>query len=329
MPLVSVIMTSYNYGRYIAQAIESVLYQTFTDFELIVIDDGSTDDSRAIIKRYADRDPRVRYVFHGANAGIAGTNNEGIRLSAGKYIAFVDSDDLWVRDKLERQVDVLRKDEDLVVWSEGEIIDMHGEPLRTKARGGGRPEAAGEPDRRDRLTFTRLFGAGGKKKSGDIFRGLLQNNFILGSGMMFKKDLLGDISFNPDLKYLNDYLFNLDLARKCRFHFISEPLIKYRLHGNNSSLRDKRGWDRDWLKFNRLVIERYGADIPGRLMSRLLCFNGMIYARMGRVGTALGCLFRGIALYPLHVYYLLFLCYQVANNAYRGDSPVDSSAAAT
>ena len=351
MPLVSVIMTSYNYGSYISKAIESVLDQTFADFELVVIDDGSRDDSRDIIRKYASRDSRIKYVFNSANMGIAGTKNEGIRRSAGKFIGFLDSDDLWARDKLEKQIRILEKDEDLVVWTEAAIINRDGKQLRKKAsvdiwRGGRLEKQAGLYERSEDLivwseleiletgqpggqTFTDFFGVTERKKSGDIFGELLYGNYIPISSLMVKKDNLGDIRFDPGLKYENDYLFNLDLAKKYRFRFIGEPLIKYRVHGKNATFRDTLGWDMDHIKFYELVLERFGPDMPGKRKSKLLCINGMIYSRMGRTGTAIGYLSRGIMMYPLNAYYLLILCYLAARKAYRRDPRGDNNAAIT
>ena len=351
MPLVSVIMTSYNYGSYIAQAIDSVLDQTFADFELIVIDDGSRDDSREIILKYASRDSRIRCVLHTANTGIARTMNEGIEMAAGKFLAFFNSDDLWARDKLEKQVGVLAGDEDLIVWTEADIIDRDGMPLRKKASGdiwrGSRLEKQvgifersedlivwSELERLDQgqpggQRFTEFFGVTEKRKSGDIFRELLYGNFILCSGVMLKKALLGDIRFNPGLRYLNDFLFYLDLAKKYRFYFMAEPLIKYRVHGKNWTLRDNAGWDTDNIRFNELVIARYGRDMPQRLKSRFLCVNGVLNSRMGQIGTALGCLCRGITMYPLHAYYLPVLGYLMTTKRFRRDNRRETSAAIT
>jgi glycosyltransferase involved in cell wall biosynthesis len=342
MPLVSVIMTSYNYGRYISEAIESVLNQTLADLELIVIDDASSDDSAGIIERYGKTDPRVRPIYHLQNKGIARTLNEGIEAASGKFIAFIASDDSWATDKLEKQVDVLEKDEDLVVWSEGEIMDKNGRPLRNRAPGdlwrGSRLEKLTGIFRRGEdliswseletldgddwhggLTFTGLFRATGKKKSGGLFNELLQGNYILGSSLLFKKDILGDIRFNPDLKYLNDFLFILELAKKYPLYFIDEPLIRYRLHGKNSTLRDNRGWDVDILKTNTLLLNRYGPDIPRSLKSKLFCDAALIYAKMGKPGNALRHLYHGVILCPPHAYYALTLGYLMLKSAFQRD----------
>jgi len=90
-PLVTVYITNYNYGRYLSQAIESVLNQTFTDFELIVVDDGSVDDSRDIIRQYQGH-PKVRTIFQ-ENQGLNKTNNIALRSARGKYIMRLDADD--------------------------------------------------------------------------------------------------------------------------------------------------------------------------------------------------------------------------------------------
>ena len=123
MPLVSVLMTSYNHERFIQEAIESVLAQTCSDLELIVVDDASKDGSREIIKELQRKDKRIKPVFHASNKGIARTINDGIENSSGKYLALIASDDLWREDKLEKQLEILEKNENRVVWCNAEIID--------------------------------------------------------------------------------------------------------------------------------------------------------------------------------------------------------------
>ena len=119
-------MTSYNHGRYISEAIESVLCQTFDDIELIIVDDASTDCSQDIIQRYQQTDPRIRSIFHKDNVGISLTTNEGFASANGEYIAYTQSDDIWMPDKLEKQLQVLNKNERLIVWSDATIIDGSG-----------------------------------------------------------------------------------------------------------------------------------------------------------------------------------------------------------
>ena len=101
-PIVSVIIPTYNRAHLVGRAIRSVLAQTFRDFELIVVDDSSTDDTEDVIGSFAD--PRIRYLRHETNRGGATARNTGIRVACGEYIAFLDSDDEWLPEKLERQL---------------------------------------------------------------------------------------------------------------------------------------------------------------------------------------------------------------------------------
>lgn len=103
MPKVSIIIATYNFGRYIAEAIESILHQIFTDYEIIVIDDGSTDNTRDVVKRYGDK---IRYFYH-ENIGAVKSRMRGLNESKGTYIATLDADDIWLPDKLKRQVEIL------------------------------------------------------------------------------------------------------------------------------------------------------------------------------------------------------------------------------
>ena len=119
MPKISVIMPVYNVENYVARSIESVLRQSFTDFELILIDDGGKDNSLAICQSF--KDPRVRIISQ-ANRGLAGARNTGIRNAAGKYIALLDSDDLWHEDKLSRHIEHLDADPAVGVSYSGSLF---------------------------------------------------------------------------------------------------------------------------------------------------------------------------------------------------------------
>lgn len=103
-PLVSVIMPCYNGERFIAEAIESVLGQTYQNWELIIINDGSTDNSEKIIKELLNKDNRIRYIKNNKNKGIPATRNVGIKASKGEYIALLDQDDFWMKEKLKIQM---------------------------------------------------------------------------------------------------------------------------------------------------------------------------------------------------------------------------------
>jgi glycosyltransferase involved in cell wall biosynthesis len=125
-PSVSVIMPAYNAARFINQTIESVLNQTFTDFELLIIDDGSIDNTLEIANQYALGDRRIQ-VFSHANQGVSATRNRGVNLAKGNLIAFLDADDLWSPDKLAAHIEHFRANPNLAVsFSRVEFISIDG-----------------------------------------------------------------------------------------------------------------------------------------------------------------------------------------------------------
>lgn len=121
--LVSVIMPAYNCEKYIAKAIESVIHQTYTHWELIVVNDDSPDNAAAIAQEYADEDCRIRVVHQVPNAGCAQARNLGISEAKGQYIAFLDSDDIWVASKLEKQVRLLKEKKAQLAYGSYDFID--------------------------------------------------------------------------------------------------------------------------------------------------------------------------------------------------------------
>jgi len=131
-PKVSVIIPTYNRGHYIAQAIDSVLKQSFQDFEIIVIDDGSTDNTQEVLKKFEGKINSIRQ----KNQGISRTRNRAIEESMGEYIAFLDSDDYWTPEKLELQVNILNSNPKVgIVYARMPIINEHGEKIGMKPAG--------------------------------------------------------------------------------------------------------------------------------------------------------------------------------------------------
>jgi glycosyltransferase involved in cell wall biosynthesis len=122
-------MAAYNAERYVARTIESILAQTFRDFEYVIVDDGSTDRTRAIIERYAATDPRIRLISR-PNTGIVGARNDALSASRGEFLAVIDADDIAMPDRLERQVAHMRAHPDCVaLGSRVLVIDPDGDPL--------------------------------------------------------------------------------------------------------------------------------------------------------------------------------------------------------
>lgn len=302
MPLVSVLMPSYNHEQFISAAIESVLNQTFADFELIIIDDASEDDSRRIIESFSDKDDRIEAIFHKRNMGIARTINDCIEKAKGKFIAFIASDDLWVKDKLKKQLEVLAKDENLVVWSEALLIDGQG-------------NLTGE-------LFTKKHGASKKKKSGDIFEDLLKGNVICCSSVTVKRGKLEGIRFDEHLKYLNDHKFMVDLARRYKYYFIPEALVMYRIHGRNIILSDKLGRTKDRIIMEKYFLREYGNEISSKARAIALYYIGVNLCHQKDLETGRKYMLKALRKDPLNIKYLLRFFLSLlglfGQNAYNG-----------
>ena len=127
--LISVILPAYNAEKTVEEAVESVLSQTYTKFELIVIDDASTDGTKAIIESLAEKDPRIRVISNEKNLGVLKTRLKGIRSAFGKWIAFIDSDDMWATDKLAKQVAVQNEQASYLVFTGTGFIGSNGKEL--------------------------------------------------------------------------------------------------------------------------------------------------------------------------------------------------------
>ncbi len=138
MPKVSIIMPAYNEEKHIAEAIESVIKQTYQDWELLIINDGSVDNTRTIAQQYAAEDQRIVLIDNEKNMGVVRTRNNGIDQMTGRYLAFLDSDDCWYPHKLETQIKVLENKGYPFVFSSYDKMDEEGKPLKKKVRVKGR-----------------------------------------------------------------------------------------------------------------------------------------------------------------------------------------------
>src|SRR5262245_1941316 len=130
LPLVTIIVPSFNYARFIYQSLDSVLAQTWRNWECVVVDDGSTDDTRAVVMSYAERDPRIRYI-HQENRGLSAARNKGIERSRGEFLQFLDADDLIEERKLEKQIEFLRnhRDVDIVYGGVMSFTSVEGDRI--------------------------------------------------------------------------------------------------------------------------------------------------------------------------------------------------------
>lgn len=200
--MVSVILPTYNRAHLVGRAIQTVLSQTYRDFELLVVDDASTDRTESVVKAF--NDPRLKYLRHEGNAGGAAARNTGIKEAGGAYIAFQDSDDEWFVDKLQKQIDIFDADPEAILVYCG-LLFWTGE------------RAQYEPLRKI------------KKKNGWMLEILLKDNPCIGTQLLvIKREALvaAGMFFDESLKRLQDWELLLRLANVGPFRFIDEPLVK-------------------------------------------------------------------------------------------------------
>jgi len=212
IPRTSVIITSFNYAEYLPTAIASVLAQSDPDFELIIVDDGSTDGSREIARRFTD--PRIRVLLQ-PNRGLGAARNAGLEAARGNFITFLDADDIWVPTKLAAQVAFMLSHSDTgLIYCRFGVIDPDGAIL-----------ASGP----SRLAL---------KPSGFIIRSLLVGNVIgTPSTICFRRELIEDgaLRFDESQMYMEDWHFYLRLAMQTRIQFLDSTLAYHRRHGRNMS----------------------------------------------------------------------------------------------
>lgn len=214
MPKVSVVITTYNRMRYLSQAINSVLDQGYRDFEVIVVDDGSTDNTGGILQQYAGKICYMRQ----QHAGRAEARNTGIKNAQGDYIAFLDDDDLWLPDKLEKQVSFLDTHTDTgLVHSFTELIDENGYLL------------CRETKRRLRLYHKAM-------EIGYTYVGMSRACVMFISSVMARKDCFDKIGlFDPRTETYEDWDLYLRIAMRYKIGTIPLVLVQYRLHQGRST----------------------------------------------------------------------------------------------
>jgi len=297
-PLVSVIIPAYNSAAYIAETIGSVLHQTFDDLELIVVDDGSSDDTPAVVTACG---PRVRLIPQ-ANAGVCAARNRGIREAAGRYLCLLDHDDYWFPDKLQRQVTAMRDHPDCgVVYS----------PYIPWT-----PDAAGRfptPDSFDLAAYRDGIDAAG---SGWIYHQFLLDCCMLTSTSMFRREVFERCGgFDEALPYSEDWDLWLRISRDFTFVKLMRPDTLYRQHPQQGN-RVVRPHDYRTLLLRRAMrtwglCGPDGQCLPRRKFLGRLADYQAAYAlgqlRAGRRGAGLAALTRAWVTQPRKVKLLAYL----------------------
>ena len=209
MPKVSIILPAYNGERFIKETLESLLSQVYRDFEILAVDDGSTDKTADIIKSFGDR--RIKYFYRENSGNQAIPRNFGINRARGDYIAFCDQDDLWYPEKLKRQMKIINQ-KDLsqaenvgVIVTSADIVDGSGKKIGNRLVPGGYLSVK------------------------ESFRMLLEEDFITACSAVFPKKVLDEVGFlRDDLSGNDDYDLWLKITRKYGVYGFSEPLCAWR-----------------------------------------------------------------------------------------------------
>lgn len=197
-------MPSYNTARFIGESIASVFAQTYTNWELLIVDDCSTDNTDEIIAQF--NDPRITYVKNEKNSGAAVSRNRALAQAKGKWIAFLDSDDLWAPQKLEKQLKFMAENGFAFSYTRYEEVDENGSPTGTLVGG---PK---------HITKTGMFNY--------CWPGCLT--------VMYNREVVGNIQI-ADIRKNNDYAIWLKVCRKADCYLLSETLASYRKRGGSIS----------------------------------------------------------------------------------------------
>lgn len=280
MPKVSVIIPTYNRAEFLKSAIESVLGQTYMDFELLISDDASTDNTEQVVESFSDK--RIRFTKNEINKGVIHIRNKAVTNSTGEYIAFLDDDDEWMPEKLEKQINIIE----------------------------GRPHSLGAVYTGAHSIDTKL----GKvvkittpKYRGNILKELLENNIIITSSIVVKKRCFEKVGlFDPEYRSASDFDMWIRLAEEYDFNYVKDSLVRYHIHPNSIStnyvaVRD--GLERLLAKHNKLF------SANNKAYSNHLLKLGVAYCYSGNTKRGKRAFIKAIELNPkdMRLYYNLLI----------------------
>jgi glycosyltransferase involved in cell wall biosynthesis len=236
---VSIIIITYNREKYIHEAIDSILEQSFTDWEAIIIDDASEDNTEQIVQTYTDNNPKIKYYRNEKNLGIAKSRNRGLEIAQGEYIAPLDSDDIWLdKNKLKKQVDFLDVNPDYALLGGGIMhIDAQSKPIK-------------------KVLFPVY---------DSVIRNIiLQFNPFAQSTLIFRKGVALECGgYSTEYKVADDYDLWLKIGMKHKFTNIPQVLSGYRIHGGNITKTKRLTTAREILEIVKKYATHYNRSYIG------------------------------------------------------------------
>ncbi|MFZ4507431.1 MAG: glycosyltransferase [Fimbriimonas sp.] len=263
MPRVTILLTCYNHMRFLPACVEGIRAQTFRDFEVIALDDGSTDGTR----EWLAQQPDLITVFNETNLGTYATLNVGLARATGEFVAVLNDDDLWAPTKLEAQLKLMDEHPKVgLAHTDGHFIDGDGNRMEGTPLG---------------FEFPRT-------ETGDVLLDLVYQNKIIASAALVRRECFERLGgFNPEYFGSGDWEMWLRVAEWYEIGFVAQPLTFYRVHGTNASHKLDRIW-RDDAKLRTWLaprLESLGSRFPAALVRRAQAHN---QAALGTVLTLNG-----------------------------------------
>ena len=289
---VSVIIPTYNRAEFLSSAIASALNQTFKDIEIIVADDKSTDDTHEVVKSFKDR--RIKYITNKSNMGPSATRNSAILASKGEYIAFLDDDDEWIPEKLQKQVELLDISPPNIcgVYSDRLIIDRSSNKIISK-------------------------GLQSNRVRGNLLSQLAIHNQINTCTVIVRKRCLDEVGlFDENISYMEDRDLWIRLSMKWDFEYINEPLTRTYVHKQGHlSARLK-----EQIEGREKILKKYSNlfNRDRKTWSKLHLLQGAQYCQLKDMKKGRRKFIKGIKIYPfnLNAYFHLFSAL-LGTNAYQ------------
>ncbi|MCJ7517879.1 MAG: glycosyltransferase family 2 protein [Methanomassiliicoccales archaeon] len=256
MTEVSIVIPTYNRATSLGAAIQSILDQTYQDFEIIVVDDFSSDDTEKVVKGFQDK--RISYIRHAENRGASCARNTGIKRAKGRFVAFQDSDDIWLPSKLMKQIEVMSR-------ASNEVGVVYTGYIRTESG----VERYNPPSYID-------------EKQGNIYRQLLKGNFVGTAMVLARKDCLEEVGlFDEEIyNYGEDWELWLRVAKRYLFILIDEPLVLAPV-GDDSNVKNLTRKTAAIERILALHEEEFNRD--PKSYARHLYLTGINYCRIGRM----------------------------------------------
>jgi len=278
-PKVSVIIPTYNRAHLIGKAIKSVLNQTYKDFEVIVVDDGSTDNTEEIVKSFTDF--KIHYICHKHNRGASAARNTGIKASRGEYIAFLDSDDEWLPEKLDKQMKTFNSEssEVGVVYTGDYYVD--------------------EKDKKVKKVHI-------PRKEGYIYENLLRaEDVIYISTVLIKNECFKKVGvFDEDLPTSEDYDMWFRIAKYYKFRYVKDLLVVCLIHNNQMTANSEimiEGVKRIQTKYSKEFRKR-----PYSYSTRYF-YLGNKFCHLGKMREGQKYFVKAILIYPFCVKYYIYM----------------------